>query len=227
MNKILIKFKFVKMLLLLVAIMSPLFLASCDGGESYAISYYVKIASSEGNFVQNPVAWLDMDFSKGEENFTFKKSNKPYTLASVVDKIGYYFDGWYNNAECIGEKLTKLPANTEGNVRVYGKYKCIEYEINYDLSCNDAVLPSGTATKCTVEDMNGVVILYPTRPNHTLYGLNWSIVFVDSKGKTEKVSESINLEENPNQYIFKIRDEMMPNKEVRSVTITAIWRANS
>ena len=46
-------------------------------------------------------------------------------------KAGYEFDGWYDNAECEGDKITSVLPGAEADVALYAKQTVITYTVKY------------------------------------------------------------------------------------------------
>ena len=53
-------------------------------------------------------------------------------------KQGYYFDGWYNNAACTGDKVTELN-NITANKTLYAKWTANNYKITYNSNGGNTV----------------------------------------------------------------------------------------
>ena len=55
-------------------------------------------------------------------------------LKDAAAKIGYNFEGWYNNSN---EKVTEIKKGTTGDITLTAKWSLIEYKITYDLGNAD------------------------------------------------------------------------------------------
>ena len=77
----------------------------------------------------------------------------PYVLPTELSKLGHNFIGWFDNAECKGEKITQLD---ETNVKVskfYAGFEEVRYNISYELNggANDAANPDSYLYGIAVE----------------------------------------------------------------------------
>ena len=82
--------------------------------------------------------------------------------ADKIEKTGYKFVGWYDNAELGGEAVAEIPAGSVGNKRFYAKYATIVYTIAFDL--NDeagSTRASGDTTEIAVDYVETTVDLPP------------------------------------------------------------------
>lgn len=78
--------------------------------DVYLITYYI-----------NGKAYTSMYFDK----------NEGISELLTPVKAGYEFDGWYDNAECEGEKVTAVAPGAEADVALYGKETVINYTVKY------------------------------------------------------------------------------------------------
>ena len=94
-----------------------------------------EIASgSTGNLVL-AAQWTPVSYSITYENFKDATNNNvtSYTIESStitlenLEKLGYTFDGWYNN----GTKVTEIAAGSTGNLILTAQWTPIGYEIKY------------------------------------------------------------------------------------------------
>ncbi|MBP5407862.1 MAG: InlB B-repeat-containing protein [Bacilli bacterium] len=73
--------------------------------ERYTISYYYNGGSAKSN----PVS-----------DYTYESED--INLITDLEKEGYKFEGWYDNAECDGEKITSIPKHSSGNKYLYANW---------------------------------------------------------------------------------------------------------
>ena len=69
-----------------------------------------------------------------------------YTQGTVVTlptptKVGYKFEGWYENKDFTGNKVTMITADSEGDKVYYAKWIAETYAISYEL--NDGIIADG------------------------------------------------------------------------------------
>ena len=69
-----------------------------------------------------------------------------YTQGTVVTlptptKVGYQFEGWYENKDFTGNKVTMITADSEGDKVYYAKWIAETYAISYEL--NDGIIADG------------------------------------------------------------------------------------
>ena len=69
-----------------------------------------------------------------------------YTQGTVVTlptptKVGYQFEGWYENKDFNGNKVTMITADSEGDKVYYAKWIAETYAISYEL--NDGIIADG------------------------------------------------------------------------------------
>lgn len=69
-----------------------------------------------------------------------------YTQGTVVTlptptKVGYKFEGWYENKDFTGNKVTMITADSEGDKVYYAKWRAETYAISYEL--NDGIIADG------------------------------------------------------------------------------------
>ena len=66
------------------------------------------------------------------DNVRFYMLGKGATLPSTVSRKGYLFEGWYENANFTGSRVTAIPGNASGNKTYYAKWA--EVTDTYDLT---------------------------------------------------------------------------------------------
>ena len=101
---------------------------------------------------------------------SYKMSDATITLADP-EQTGYYFDGWYTDAEYTAEsKVTTIPSGSEGNITLYAKWTPFIYHVSFDANGGE-----GTMNKISNCEF-GKVYTFPanqfTRDGYTFVG--WS-----------------------------------------------------
>ena len=85
---------------------------------------YVNISSQYSltlNF--NGGGWSGSGVSTSPEVYYFlTKQDADLPVSSWLSKTGYFFAGWYDNAELTGEPITTIPAGTKGNITLWAKW---------------------------------------------------------------------------------------------------------
>ena len=83
-----------------------------------------------------------------------------------ASKDHYVFDGWYDNVDLVGEKVTMITQGTTGDISLYAKWIAVPFNITYNLNGgeNDANNPS----KYTIEDT--IRLAAPTREHYDFAG---------------------------------------------------------
>lgn len=100
------------------------------------------------------------------------------TLAAPT-RTGYTFGGWFENADCTGDKVTEIPEDATGDKTFYAKWTANEYTVTFDANEGTVTPESKTVT------YDGTYGELPT-PKHPGYKfLGW---FTDLTG-TDKVTE--------------------------------------
>jgi uncharacterized repeat protein (TIGR02543 family) len=108
-------------------------------------------------------------------------------------RVGYTFEGWYDNAQLSGSVLTfprGIPAN---NIIYYAKWETIEYTITYDL--DGGVNYEDAPTTFTIEDE--IILGTPTRATYDFVG--WAL---DEEG--DELIESIERGTSDDVELFAI-----------------------
>ena len=86
-------------------------------------------------------------------------------------KDGYTFSGWYNNADCTGNKITSIPIGSSGAKVFYAKFTINQYTISFNSN-------GGSAVGNITADY-GTSIDEPTAP--TMTGYNFAGWFKDAE----------------------------------------------
>ena len=144
--------------------------------------------------------WALVDYAinynlNGGENDTanLKKYNveTQSRVLAVPKKIGYSFDGWYENKDFIGNKITEISKGSTKDINLYAKWELIDYTISYNLNGgeNDTVNPK----KYNVETQLAV-LAEPKKTGYTFDGwyenkdFSGNKITEISKGSTEDVN---------------------------------------
>ncbi len=110
-----------------------------------------------------------------------------YTVDDAItfnpaSKIGYTFDGWYDDA-VEGNAVTGIEAGSTGDVIVYARYATIEYTITYNLSGVDVTNEASFPTSYNYETPTFALPVPETAPGQTFTG------WVDADGNTVSIIE--------------------------------------
>ena len=81
-------------------------------------------------------------------------------------KEGYEFGGWYADAACTGEAVTKITQGSTGNKTFYAKWTATEYTISYELNGGTA----GADAPATYTTEAAVTLVAPTKEGYTFKG---------------------------------------------------------
>ncbi|MBS6924551.1 MAG: InlB B-repeat-containing protein, partial [Lachnospiraceae bacterium] len=116
---------------------------------------------------------------------------KEYPEQKVVDGVTYYFDGWYDNPECYGAKVT-IPYTVNEASRLYAQYVAQQYTLTYNSNGGQGTAPEGgrfaSGTEAEVSKADGLTregytfVEWNTSPNGTGNGYQpgSSLVFKNS-----------------------------------------------
>lgn len=72
---------------------------------------------------------------------------KEMKLCDTVSRSGYEFAGWYDNEDCNGTALTKIPKDATDTVTLYAKWSAAEYSVT--LYTNEGTIHSNNVTSYT------------------------------------------------------------------------------
>ena len=97
---------------------------------------------------------------------SYKTGDEDISIPTDVEKDGYVFEGWYDNANCKGDAITKITKGTYGDQHLYAKFTPKIYDIKYEL--NGGVLPEDAPTTHTA--LTTVNLKAPTREDYTFIG---------------------------------------------------------
>ena len=116
----------------------------------------------------------------GENPVTYTVETETITLQSAT-KLGYIFEGWYNNAEFTGSEVIEIAVGSTGDKTLYAKFVIEIYNINYEL---DNGVNGDNPDTYTIE--TDTIILQPaTKLGYTFVG------WYDSFEFTNEVTEII------------------------------------
>jgi len=77
------------------------------------------------------IEYVDGDNCTNKNPVIYSKDILPIVLLEPI-RVGYYFEGWYDNLQYEGEKITVLDG-IEGDIKLYAKWKPVESQILYFL----------------------------------------------------------------------------------------------
>ena len=80
--------------------------------------YYITLDTNGGNLTGTGLS-------------TYKYSDDPVLLPEV-SRIGYTFDGWYDNKDFSGSSIDAIPAKSVGDVSYYAKWTPNSYKVKFD-----------------------------------------------------------------------------------------------
>ena len=123
----------------------------------------------------------------GGTNHTDNPASYTVETATITlqdaSKIGYTFAGWYDNAECTGEKVTQIIKGSTGNKELWAKWEAVSYSITYNL--NGGTNHTDNPASYTVETET-ITLKDATKENYTFAG------WYDNAGFTgEKVTKIV------------------------------------
>lgn len=119
----------------------------------------VKSAVFYNNFTSDGGSIVATIFSNNGGNF-------PNRSMPNISRTGYTFEGWYNNKECIGSKVTALNKGSEGNY--YAKWTQATYTITFNGNGGSVTENSRQVT----DGLFGTMPLEPTRADYTF--IEWN-----------------------------------------------------
>lgn len=80
--------------------------------------------------------------------YTYTIDESTIILGDAVFK-GYTFEGWYDNIDCTGDKITEIEPSICKDITLYPNFEIITYTITY--VCDHATNPSENPTSYTVD----------------------------------------------------------------------------
>lgn len=147
---------YIILILLLLAVLP----VTANANEEYTINYDFTVANIRSEFIinNNPDSYV-----MGKEVIL----NNPQCQ-------GFDFQGWFSDSS-MNNKITKIPANSQGDITLFAKWYESEYEINYVLTTpgiltNTAdIINNNTSSRKTTE---AVYFSYPSHAsgNYTFEG---------------------------------------------------------
>ena len=122
----------------------------------------------------------------------------------VIGKEGYQFEGWYDNANLLGEKVTIINTGSKGAKTFYAKYNTVEYDITF--VTNDGVFDEAYEVPAhyTVNDE----VILPTKSNISKFGTRF-YGWYDNK-----------------DFVDRMLGKDIPEKNPKFGTIPYLWRKN-
>lgn len=130
-----------------------------DAKDGYQASWNVDVSTEIRDdmtisAVYTPIEYkIEFDSCCGEDTIDSIK----YTIESddvVLDSIsrnGYEFCGWYKDSSYFGDAVERIEHGSFGNVKLYAKWKAIEYSITYVLNIDGALNIDSNPPSYTIE----------------------------------------------------------------------------
>ena len=114
-----------------------------------------------------------------------------YTQGTVVTlptptKVGYKFEGWYENKDFTGNKVTMITADSEGDKVYYAKWIAETYAISYEL--NDGIIADGENVTSYTYGV-GATLPTPTKAHYKFGGWYEKSDFSGESVKTIRTNE--------------------------------------
>lgn len=114
-----------------------------------------------------------------------------YTQGTVVTlptptKVGYKFEGWYENKDFTGNKVTMITADSEGDKVYYAKWRAETYAISYEL--NDGIIADGENVTSYTYGV-GATLPTPTKAHYKFGGWYEKSDFSGESVKTIRTNE--------------------------------------
>ena len=127
-------------------------------------------------------------------------SERATDLPASATKTGYKFAGWYTNADCSGDPVTSIPAQSTGDKVFYAKWTPITYTVIFDANGGTGSMSNQTFTYDEAKSLSENTF---TKDYHSFIG--WSLVADgDVKyGNSETVSGLI-AEENGQVRLYAV-----------------------
>lgn len=155
--------------------------------EGTPITEYSVGTTGNKNLYAKVVMRYSISFVTGIDDITY--NSIVYSEVSQTIKLptshnlkpGYTVE-WYDNKECIGNKISEIASGSKGDKILYAKWVPIVYSITYDY-LYDGKLPDNVKKTYTIEDKT-FTLPAPTRSNFTFVG--WH-----TKESTEWTKEDI------------------------------------
>jgi uncharacterized repeat protein (TIGR02543 family) len=107
-----------------------------------------------------------------------------------LSREGYTFDGWYDNANFRGSKVTTIPLGSTGNKEFWGKWTAKTYTITYN---NVSGVPNSNPTSYTIETPT-ITLVDLSREGYTFDGWYDNANFSGSKVTTIPLGSTGNKE---------------------------------
>ena len=114
-----------------------------------------------------------------------------YTQGTVVTlptptQVGYKFEGWYENKDFTGNKVTMITADSEGDKVYYAKWIAETYAISYEL--NDGIIADGENVTSYTYGV-GATLPTPTKAHYKFGGWYEKSDFSGESVKTIRTNE--------------------------------------
>ena len=176
-------------------------------------------SNGDKTFVANwtPIKYKIEYILNGGKNKVSSPTTYTYDSEIVLNKPiknGYEFEGWYDNPDFEGTKISKISKNSFGNKKLYAKWETTKYAISYDVNGGNEL--TSPITEYTIEDF--VDLPLPTKEGYKFKGwysnseLTSSIYGYMEKGTTGNKTfyakwEPYKSYENVNAYEILLNDD--------------------
>lgn len=140
------------------------------------------------------------------------------TLADPT-RTGYTFDGWFENADCTGDKVTEIPADATGDKTFYAKWTANKYTVTFDANEGTVTPESQTVTY----DGTYGELPTPTRSGYKFLGWFTDLTGTDRVTADNKVSITANQTlyahwaEDDSEYPLWVNDTRVTAKNADNV----------
>ena len=112
-----------------------------DPSAGWKFIYKIDLVLNDNN---QPAYKIDYELNEGTNASSnpavYEKSTGVASFANPT-KSGYTFDGWYLNADFTGDRVTSIAAGTTGDVKLYAKWRIINY---YHITFSPGAYGTGT-----------------------------------------------------------------------------------
>jgi uncharacterized repeat protein (TIGR02543 family) len=121
--------------------------------------------------------------TNAEDNPAIYTVETAVTLADPT-RVGYTFDGWFDNAEFSGTAVTGIAVGSTGDKTFYAKWTAVEYTISYDLA--GGTVATANPTTYTIES-DAITLNNPTKDGYVFAG--WTGTGLDAATETVTIAK--------------------------------------
>ena len=203
-----------------------------DGPENTlnlgSAAYYVTIANgliTKKTITTDLSPTYTLSYEKNGGNFTDEliQASYPYTRKSLItlpeiSKPGYFFDGWYDNAEFNGNALTQFSCTTyTGDVTLYAKWRAPVLYVSGTGDDSADGLSEDTALQTLDKACEKIVTLGKS-------GIDWTIYIIgDVTGPSDSHKKAGERENgNDNDYERSVISSDITSSYAKSILLTGI-----